>query len=122
MADSKRFKEIWKMNEEEAKEIMRKVLQADRIIYEQQLGLKWNPPIQDLFRNVDPLQFHTSSQNGPKDLKEAESAFENGMDARGGKTSETSESLATKFQDRKGQSKTMKRTLELLCIEAGFLV
>jgi hypothetical protein len=30
LADSKRFKEIWKMNEDDAKEMMRKVLQVNK--------------------------------------------------------------------------------------------
>ncbi|KAJ3372770.1 hypothetical protein HDU91_002130 [Kappamyces sp. JEL0680] len=122
LADSKRFKDIWKMNEEEAKEIMRKVLQADKIIYEQQLGLKWEPPAEDLFRNIDPLFFHTASVNGPQNLKEAEAAFENSMSAKPGGELDAKDSLLAKFQEYKGQSKTMKKTLELLCNEAGFLV
>jgi dynein regulatory complex protein 1 len=109
------------MNEEEAKDIMRKVLQADRIIYEQQLGMKWEPPSQDLFRNVDPLSFHSLSIHSPTTLNEAEAAFENGMSARTSNDQEQ-ESLSLRFHESKQQSKTMKKTLELLCNEAGFLV
>jgi dynein regulatry complex protein 1 len=43
-ADAKKFNEIWMMNEEEAKRQARQVLEADRIIHEQQLGLPWSPP------------------------------------------------------------------------------
>lgn len=116
------------MNEEEAKEIMRKVLQADRIICEQQLGLKWEPPKEDLFRNVDPLSFHAShlGGSGPKNLKEAEADYEQGMNLRttttNGETLDAKESLIAKFQDNREHSKTMKKTLELLCNEAGFLI
>ncbi|KAH6568769.1 hypothetical protein BASA62_005268 [Batrachochytrium salamandrivorans] len=56
--DSKRYKDIWKMNEEEARELMRKILQADRIITEQQLGMTWSLPKEDLFRNIDSAFFN----------------------------------------------------------------
>lgn len=115
------------MNEEEAKEIMRKVLQADRIINEQQLGLKWEPPEEDLFRNVDPLSFHGAFGHAvPKNLNEAATDFEEQMNNRvvnpNGDLIDFKESLTAKFQDLTVHSKTMKKTLELLCNEAGFLV
>jgi dynein regulatory complex protein 1 len=43
-ADTQKFKEIWDMNEIEAKELASKVLKCDKIVYEQQLGLTWTPP------------------------------------------------------------------------------
>ena len=42
-ADTQKFKEIWEMNEIEAKELASKVLKCDKIVYEQQLGLPWTP-------------------------------------------------------------------------------
>jgi dynein regulatory complex protein 1 len=112
------------MNEDNAKEIMRKVLQADRIIHEQQLGIDWTPPAEDLFKNVDPLFFHRQNTMIPTTISDAENVYENEM---GGKLEtkqqdDLKESLASKFQDHKNNSKTMKLTLELLCNEAGFLV
>jgi len=42
--DAKKFHDVWVMNEEEAKDLVRKVLEEDRIIHEQQLGLPWDTP------------------------------------------------------------------------------
>jgi dynein regulatory complex protein 1 len=42
--DLKKFYDIWIMNEEKCKDYAYQLLNADRIIYEQQLGLKWNSP------------------------------------------------------------------------------
>ena len=42
--DSKKFLEMWLMNESEAKELIRDVLEEDRIIHEQHLGLPWSKP------------------------------------------------------------------------------
>ena len=42
--DSKKFNHIWEMNEEECKKLAQLILEADRIIHEQQLGLAWSPP------------------------------------------------------------------------------
>ena len=42
--DAKKFHDVWVMNEEEAKGLVMKVLEEDRIIHEQQLGLPWDTP------------------------------------------------------------------------------
>lgn len=41
-ADTRRYKELWNMNEEQVTATMRSVLQADKVIHEQQLGLHWS--------------------------------------------------------------------------------
>ena len=42
--DQKKFQDIWSMNEEQVKELVHNVMEEDRIIHEQQLGLPWQPP------------------------------------------------------------------------------
>jgi dynein regulatory complex protein 1 len=42
--DLKKFHDIWKMNEEQCKKMAHNLLQADRLIHEQQLGLEWKMP------------------------------------------------------------------------------
>lgn len=102
-------------------------MKADRIIYEQQLGLPAQAPKEDLFRNVDPSYFQHLDDR-VQELAEAEKAFEQGMEERiasqrsEGDFLDKRESLAAKFQDFKGHSKSVKTILELLCNEAGFLV
>ena len=44
IADNKRYREVWAMHEEELSTQVNKVLQADRIIHEQQLGMQWTDP------------------------------------------------------------------------------
>lgn len=54
--DHKKFGDIWKMNEEQIKDLVSDVLAEDRIIFEQQLGLEWQPPNLGFLKNVGPLQ------------------------------------------------------------------
>merc|ERR1719171_725379 len=49
VSDTKRYRDVWQMNEEAVTDLMRKVLQADKIIHEQQLGLSWLPPSEHIF-------------------------------------------------------------------------
>ncbi|KAI9092713.1 sperm tail-domain-containing protein [Phlyctochytrium arcticum] len=61
VADGKKFRDVWQMNEEMAKELMRKLFQADQIIHEQQLGITWSADAaQDAFRTIDPAIFHSA--------------------------------------------------------------
>merc|ERR550519_1093831 len=53
--DWKKFEDIWNMNEEEVKNLVKQVLQADQTIHEQQLGLPWNPPDLPFFKSNGPL-------------------------------------------------------------------
>jgi dynein regulatory complex protein 1 len=126
IADSKKYREVWKMNEEMTRDLMRKVLQADRIIHEQQLGMKWNSPAEDLFRNVDPNFFNgketAAAADNPDAVVGTVSVQGTGMASGVADAERLKESLAAKFKDHRGYSKTMKRMLELLCNEAGFLV
>ena len=50
VADTNRYRDVWQMNEEGITELMRKVLQADKIVHEQQLGLNWFPPSEHIFQ------------------------------------------------------------------------
>jgi dynein regulatory complex protein 1 len=108
------------MNEEIAKEKMRKVLQADRIIHEQQLGLEWTPPDEDLFKSAEIATEKVERRDKEPvaaALMIAAAVGEENDEEEGG----VKDSFGVKLT-RKGYSKTMKRMLELLCNEAGFLV
>lgn len=54
--DAKKFHDVWVMNEGEAKELVSRVLEEDRIIHEQQLGLPWPPPDLSFLENTGPIQ------------------------------------------------------------------
>lgn len=122
--DNRKFRDIWKMNEEDAKDFMRKALQADRIIFEQQLGMEWKSPKDDLFRNVDPNYFEDEDDRENL-IEQAHLAFEQEIEERLADENldvEKRESLTLKFQEHKQNSPLVKNILELLCNGAGFLV
>jgi len=100
VADTKRYRDVWQMNEEIVTDLMRKVLQADKIIHEQQLGLNWFPPSEHIFQ--------AGGDGGPPGAAAAiagEGEGDSGPISRGQMDNEN-----------------IKHMLELLCNEAGFLV
>lgn len=105
LADIKRYKEVWEMNEQLVAELVRKVLQADKIIHEQQLGLRWNPPSDEVF--ISPW----AAQQAAEAAKEEEEV----TSSQEGETKE--EQVAEKVADPR-----FKALLDMLCDEAGFLV
>ena len=48
-SDENRFNEIWTMNEHEVRALINKIIQADRVIHVQQLGIPWTPPTDPIF-------------------------------------------------------------------------
>lgn len=51
-SDNNRLKEIWEMNEKEAKEIVEKIMNADKVIHTQQLDIQWKPPSDPIFKQM----------------------------------------------------------------------
>lgn len=48
-SDENRFNEIWTMNEHEVRALINKIIQADRVVHVQQLGIAWQPPTDPIF-------------------------------------------------------------------------
>jgi dynein regulatory complex protein 1 len=54
-SDENRFNEVWTMNEHEVRAMINKIIQADRVIHVQQLGIPWTPPTDPIFGFADTL-------------------------------------------------------------------
>jgi len=67
-SDNARLKEVWQMNEKEAKAIVEKIIAADKVIHTQQLDIPWTPPTDDVFKKM--LQSQDAS---PESYQGAES-------------------------------------------------
>ncbi|XP_016351839.1 dynein regulatory complex protein 1-like [Sinocyclocheilus anshuiensis] len=111
--DAERFEKLWLISEDEVKALAHRVLETDRIIHEQQLGLAWVSPPLFFMEHSGPIEhktLRTASQAAADTLQE---------ETRGDLVEE-SEGL-----DDTGSGvnrRTVKRILELLCDELGFLV
>ena len=97
-ADIKKYEEVWNMNEETVSKLVDKVLQADKIIHEQQLGMRWMPPDDEFFES-------------PKEEVIVEEVD----------TETTDEEALAKQLDEKLEDPKYARTLDLLASESGFL-
>ncbi|XP_041480770.1 dynein regulatory complex protein 1-like [Lytechinus variegatus] len=135
--DTKKFHDIWLMNEAEVKELSAKLMEQDRIISEQQLGLPWQPPTDASFmENVGPL---TTEKSKKKPISAHEVLMEVMSDGshveggslqgseRGGDGEEEGsprERLegGEEEEARRLSVQTVKQILELICDESGFLV
>lgn len=53
--DAEKFREIWLMNEEEAKALAQRAFNVDSIISAQHLGLPWQMPDYWFLKNVGPI-------------------------------------------------------------------
>uniref|UniRef100_A0A8W4FHH3 Dynein regulatory complex subunit 1 n=1 Tax=Sus scrofa TaxID=9823 RepID=A0A8W4FHH3_PIG len=111
LIDDKQFREIWLMNEEEAKELISRALDVDRIIHTHHLGLPWTAPDFWFLKNVGPIsqqQHKSATQILEEVLMRAE---EEGAEEA---ASETESYLELPKQV---SAKTTRRILMLLCDE-----
>ncbi|KAE8605646.1 hypothetical protein XENTR_v10015260 [Xenopus tropicalis] len=118
--DAKMFEDIWLMNEEEMKQLVQKALEADRIIQEQQLGMRWEPPELGFLDNVGPL---LAKQ---KDQKPAITVAQEVMSSNAHRDESPAMLGQSDGRVRQGgpavSAQTVKHILELLCDESGFLI
>nr|XP_021154214.1 dynein regulatory complex protein 1 [Columba livia] len=135
LSDSEKFTEVWLMNEEEAKGLMRKALDADFVIHTQQLGLHWEEPHYWFLNNVGPLgcykakrratelaaQILTESSADGQEEEEREKEMEK-VGSEGGGKENTMKAEDKVAPLRNICKKTAKRILELVSDESGFLL
>jgi dynein regulatory complex protein 1 len=101
-ADEKKFREVWEMNEFEVRGLITKVLEADRLLHEQQLGHEWLPPKEEqLLQELD-----TFSESGTTTGKSTALASE-----------EMGQSVSGKYSATK-----VKKVLDLVKEETQFLL
>ncbi|XFF82689.1 hypothetical protein AB1E18_008908 [Capra hircus] len=116
LIDDKQFREIWLMNEEEAKDLINRAFDVDRIINTHHLGLPWMAPNFWFLKNVGPIsqrQQKSTTQILEEVLMEAE---EEGADQ------DSSESESYLDLPKQVSARTTRKILMLLCDESGFLI
>ncbi|POI34947.1 hypothetical protein CIB84_001300 [Bambusicola thoracicus] len=130
-SDAEKFTKVWLMNEEEAKGLMRRALDADRIIHTQQLGLPWEEPHYWFPNNVGPFRHYkakrmatklaaevlTEGTSGAQEKKEKEE-----VGSGEGQKENTAKSGDTVTPLQNISKKTAKKILELVSDESGFLI
>ncbi|XP_053483644.1 dynein regulatory complex protein 1-like [Ictalurus furcatus] len=118
--DAKRYEEVWLMNEDEAKALVCRIMDLDRVIHEHMLGLTWSPP---------PLPFMDHS--GPKQLQRTAQQVAAQVLVEEDETRDQTERERCTPEDSGGSLEsgmagvdrtTVKRMLELLSDEMGFLI
>ncbi|XP_056149815.1 dynein regulatory complex protein 1-like [Lampris incognitus] len=105
--DAKRFEEVWLMNEAEVKELVERAVDIDQVIHQQLLGLAWERPHMTFMELSNPV--HPQKQ-ALRTTRQSRSSKEEGMEE------------STPKGKRAVSSKTVRKLLNLLCDEAGFLI
>ncbi|XP_033032205.1 dynein regulatory complex protein 1 isoform X2 [Trachypithecus francoisi] len=116
LIDDKKFREIWLMNEEEAKDLIARAFDVDRIIHTHHLGLPWTAPDFWFLKNVGPIS--------QQPQKSATQIVEEMLMHTEEEEAEEAAPEPESYPDLPKQisEKTTKRILMLLCDESGFLV
>ncbi|NP_659475.2 dynein regulatory complex protein 1 [Homo sapiens] len=116
LIDDEKFWEIWLMNEEEAKDLIARAFDVDRIIHTHHLGLPWAAPDFWFLNNVGPIS--------QQPQKSATQIVEEMLMRSEEEEAEEAAAEPESYLDLPKQisEKTTKRILMLLCDESGFLI
>nr|XP_034370261.1 dynein regulatory complex protein 1 isoform X2 [Arvicanthis niloticus] len=114
--DEEKFREIWLMNEAEAKVLAQRAFDVDKIIHSQHLGLPWKMPNLGFLNNVGPISLQQQ--------KSVTQILEELLLQTEDETTEAAMSEDESYMDLPNQvsAKTTKKILMLLCDESGFLI
>ncbi|KAH0622932.1 hypothetical protein JD844_025861, partial [Phrynosoma platyrhinos] len=139
IVDAEHFLAVWLMNEEEAKQLIRKAFNADSVIHAQQLGLHWIEPDSWFLHNVGPI-VHCKKMKSANELAQeviksetSKSPQEVSSPSVGSPQEEKPSSPKERGKEAPEaepeikalwsiSAKTVKHILELLCDESGFLI
>ena len=114
LADQRKYDQVWAMHVEELEELAEKLLKADAVITEQQLGWVWRAPARlrapGSADAADADETLLQSQRPPSAAAFAEQA------------GETAQGEREAIFERKVRNGKVKALVEALCSEAGFLV
>lgn len=126
-ADSKKFEDVWCMNEAECKELVTTLVEADRAIHEQQLGIQYQNPDLSFADNVGPIK-SAASQKGGMSAQQLVQEILSQAESQGEKEEEEDDDIPSDRKLPKStllskiSATTIKSVLEVLCDESGFLV
>lgn len=129
-SDSNKYDEVWAMHEADVVAKVEQLLNADRIIHEQQIGLTWKPPAQPI-RSWTQIVGGTSKKNEFSGATRTDGHEASQSELTGGShhgSSGNNNNDADAFGDaeptavKKISSVKLKYMLKLLASEAGFLV
>ncbi|XP_030655534.1 dynein regulatory complex protein 1 isoform X2 [Nomascus leucogenys] len=114
LIDDKKFREVWLVNEEEAKDLIARAFDVDRIIHTHHLGLPWAAPDFWFLKNVGPIS--------QQPQKSATQIVEEMLMRTEEEEAEEATSEPESYLDLPKQisEKTTKRILMLLCDESIF--
>lgn len=125
--DAQTFEEVWAMHEDEAVQKVEKLLQADKIIHEQQLGLTWRGPVKSIRAwrqlgdskkkaEVSPASRVDEYTGQPESMTSGSASVTSANDAF------TDAEIDVTAEERKISSAKLKYMLRMLASEANFLV
>ncbi|KAM5318999.1 dynein regulatory complex protein 1 [Glossophaga mutica] len=116
LIDDEKFRDIWLMNEEEAKDLISRAFNIDRIIHTHHLGLPWAAPDFWFLRNVGPIS--------QRQQKSAARILEEVLMQTEEEEAEEADAAPESYLDlpKRVSVKTTRKILMLLCDESGFLI
>ncbi|XP_066234800.1 dynein regulatory complex protein 1 isoform X1 [Saccopteryx leptura] len=117
LIDDEKFREIWLMNEEEAKDLISRAFDIDKIIHTHHLGLPWTAPDFWFLKNVGPISQQEQQKSATQVLEEVLMQTEDDGAEEAGLEPESYLDLPNQVS-----AKTTRKILMLLCDESGFLI
>jgi dynein regulatory complex protein 1 len=122
VADTNKYDEVWVMHEDEAKDLVDQLLKADKIVSEQQLCWRWEPPdmqaLQAVLGRHGNIGLAGAFPNVSDRAADAEEGAEGGSPLQSGAAFDN----AVREGQRKVAGTRIRAMLRMLAAEAGFLV
>lgn len=134
-SDDNRIKEVWSMNDQEARNLAEKIMHADKVIHLQQLSIAWKPPSDPFFSFLSESNAtaNDSSYKGADSATQGNSQMNQNtsiMDSQGGNQQAQSKSELVDDQsvvtgnahDIRDKYEKIKNVFKMLIVECPYLI
>lgn len=115
VTDTQKYDEVWMMHEEEAKDLIDKLLKADKLITETHLGWRWKAPDMTALQQILGKQ---GSLGNPAGANNTSAGIDDAMDGE----DEEKKEVKPKAKGRTVPGARIRGMMKLLASEANFLI
>ncbi|KAH1016648.1 hypothetical protein HUJ04_007832 [Dendroctonus ponderosae] len=122
--NDEKFHMLWEMNKNRTLAVLKKILDTDKILYEQQMGLEWDPPQNFIVDKKSLPSYRLAVNNVPAEFLHDGKSVESrsvGQILSVQTIFQDSESLDSNLQDNSNYMKVLKHILTRISDKSGFL-
>ncbi|KAF5291445.1 hypothetical protein FQR65_LT01756 [Abscondita terminalis] len=116
-----KYRQVWDFNKKRATSLLRQIFNTDRILYEQQLGVKWTSPDVALMEKCELPSYQSALMTGVSDVCEKSEVMSKDTEVECDRVPDGSD-VSSEAGETMAHRRILKLILKLIADKSGFLI